>query len=302
MGTSWCPRCGSDLIAPSAFDSAWRCSTHGKTLPLNEFRRLEESTIAHIRNQAEVPLWLPDPMPLGWQLSGLAAVGDTRSRYRATVSAFRGPAPLGGLGEWLIVAEEPGIGLGASYAGSDGSTPQEAGGGPAVAKLLVRGHLSSIWPVLETASDRSAYVGEAAGVWLWLIGLPADAGYAVLENLSISDLRHRHVRIAPPGERSHRLRPGAVDREAAGTSGDPAGGADRDTESAASSNPLLNPPGSVAPGPATGPTHAADAHGQLPPEGTADTPRLGDGQPVEEGASGENGAPEDDSPEEGQQG
>lgn len=208
MGTSWCPRCGTDLIAPSAFDSAWRCSRHGKTLPLSEFRRLEESTIAHIRDHAEVPLWLPDPMPLGWQLSGLAAVGDSRSRYRATVAAFRGPAPLGGLGEWLIVAEEPAIGLGASYAGSDRSTPQNAASGRVAAKILVRGHLSSIWPVPDTAPDRSAYVGEAAGIWLWLIGLPADAGYAVLENLAISDLRHRHVRIAPPAVRSRWLRPG----------------------------------------------------------------------------------------------
>lgn len=208
VGTSWCPRCGADLLAPSAFDSAWRCTTHGKTLPLVEFRRLDESTITHIRGRAEVPLWLPDPMPLGWQLTGLAAVGDDRSRYRATVSAFLGPAPLGGTGEWLIVAEEPVIGLGASYAGSSASTPQRAAGDLPAAKILVRGHLNSIWPVLETASDRSAYVGEAAGVWLWLIGLPADAGYAVLENLAISDLRHRHVRIAPPADRSRWLRPG----------------------------------------------------------------------------------------------
>jgi len=216
VGTSWCPRCGSDLIAPSAFDSAWRCSTHGKTLPLVQFHRLEESTIAHIRSQAEVPLWLPDPMPLGWQLSGLAAVGDSRSRYRATVAAFRGPAPLGGVGEWLIVAEEPAIGLGASYAGSSASTPQQAAGTMPAAKLLVRGHLSSIWPALETAPDRSAYVGEAAGVWLWLVGLPADAGYAVLENLAISDLRHRHVRIAPPEFRSRWLRPGSSSAGQAG--------------------------------------------------------------------------------------
>jgi hypothetical protein len=221
VGTSWCPRCGDDLIAPSAFDSAWRCSRHGKTLPLSEFRRLEESTIAHIRDHAEVPLWLPDPMPLGWQLSGLAAVGDSRSRYRATVAAFRGPAPLGGLGEWLIVAEEPAIGLGASYAGSDGSTPQHAASGRLAAKILVRGHLNSIWPVPDTATDRSAYIGEAAGVWLWLIGLPADAGYAVLENLAISDLRHRHVRIAPPAVRSRWLRPGRqqADGDAAAQSG-----------------------------------------------------------------------------------
>lgn len=223
VGTTWCPRCGADLIAPSAFDSAWRCGTHGKTLPLSVFQRLEENTITHIRSHAEVPLWLPDPMPLGWQLSGLAAVGDSRSRYRATVAAFRGPAPLGGTGEWLIVAEEPAIGLGAGYAGGGADTPQHAAGSQTAAKILVRGHLSSIWPVPDTASDRSAYVGEAAGVWLWLIGLPADAGYAVLENLAISDLRHRHVRTAPPAARSRWLRPGwpASDPDAA--TGEPDG-------------------------------------------------------------------------------
>ncbi|HTZ44144.1 MAG TPA: DUF6758 family protein [Jatrophihabitans sp.] len=208
MGTSWCPRCGSELIAPSLLDSSWRCSTHGQTLPLVEFHRLEESTIAHIRAHAEVPLWLPDPNPAGWRLSGLAAVGDGRTRFRATVAAFRGPAPLGGIGEWLIVAEEPGIGLGASYAGSGGGTPQNSAREQPATKILVRGHQHSIWPVLETAPDRSAYVGEAAGVWLWLIGLPSDAGYAVLENLSLSDTAGRELSAVPSAHRSRWLRPG----------------------------------------------------------------------------------------------
>ncbi len=195
-------------MAPSAYDSAWRCGTHGRTLPLSIFERLDDAAIQHIRERAEVPLWLPDPMPAGWLLSGLAAVGDGRSRLRATVAACSGPAPLGGSGEWLVVSEEPGIGLGTGYAGSefDGAPAETASGLPA--KIGVSGHPMSLWPVPGATEDRSAYVGEAAGVWLWLIAFPADAGYAILENLAFTDVRHRFVPAADPAARSTRLRPG----------------------------------------------------------------------------------------------
>lgn len=193
-------------MAPGAFDSAWRCGRHGQTLPLSIFERFDSASITHIRDRAEVPLWLPDPMPLGWQLSGLAAAGDSRSRLRATVAACQGPAPLGGDGEWLIVAEEPGIGLGAGYAGSTlGALPAPTTAG-SPAKIGVRGHPLSLWPVADTSHDRSAYVGEAAGVWLWLISFPADAGYVLLEDLAVTDVRHRSIPTADA--RSQRLRPG----------------------------------------------------------------------------------------------
>ncbi len=121
------------------------------------------------------------------------------------MAAFCGPAPLGGDGEWLFVAEEPGIGLGASYAGV--TRAQEAGDQPS-AKVGVRGHPLPVWPVPGTAPDRSAYRGEAAGVWLWLIGHPADAGYAVLDDLGITDVAARAVPAAAAAQRSRRLRPG----------------------------------------------------------------------------------------------
>ena len=127
VGSSWCPRCGAELIGPSAYDSDWRCARHGRTLPLTVFEQLDDATMSHIRDRAEVPLWLPDPMPAGWLLSGLAAVGDSRSRLRATAVACRGPAPLGGEGEWLIVAEEPGIGLGAALAQDRGGRTAHGG-------------------------------------------------------------------------------------------------------------------------------------------------------------------------------
>ena len=209
MGSSWCPRCGAELLPPSAYSSDWRCADHGGVLPLNAFHRLEPADLEHVAAGAEVPVWLPDPLPIGWSLSGLAAVGDLRSRFRATVTAFGGPAPLGGEGEWLLVAEEPAIGLGAAYAQSaavDLSVPELDQAGPP-AKVHALGRPTPLWPTPSRRADRSAYVGEAEGVWLWLIGYPADAGYAVLENLVLTDARDGLPADLPRGEPSLRMRP-----------------------------------------------------------------------------------------------
>lgn len=204
--SSWCPQCGTSLTAPSAPDSAWRCFRHGAVLPLTVFDRANQTVIDHVRHHAEVPLWLPDPLPRGWTLSGLAAVRDAARRIRGTVSAFRGPAPLGGDGEWLIVAEEPGIGLGAAYARSPALTLPPPTSTPPV-KIHALGHPAPLWAILDCGPDRSAYVGEADGVWLWLISFPADAGYAVLEDLALVDARDGIPPVVPTSGLSERLRP-----------------------------------------------------------------------------------------------
>jgi len=214
MGFSWCPRCGDDLVALTEDVQAWQCARHGQTLPLAALAILDEPAIRQVYEHAGVPLWLPDPMPLGWTLAGVATVGDAASRFRATVVSLGGPAPLGGTGEWLIVAEEPGIGLGAGYAGVDMAAPPPVSAEPPPAKLHAQGHPTPLWPVPDTRADRSAYVGEAAGVWLWLISFPADAGYALLEDLAVTDLRGQHLPVLEnlplpeAGELSSRLRPG----------------------------------------------------------------------------------------------
>lgn len=207
MGTSWCPRCGVDLLPPSAFSSAWRCATHGEVLPLHPFRGLDSASLRHVQGEAEVPLWVPDPLPGGWELAGLGAVGDTRTRLRATVTSFRGPAPLGGIGEWLFIAEEPGIGLGASYANAQEVLQALPATGDPQAKIHALGHPTPLWCVPTADDERSVYVGEAGGVWLWLVSFPSDAGYAVLEDLALSDARGGRVPALPIGEKSNRLRP-----------------------------------------------------------------------------------------------
>jgi len=203
---SWCPRCGADLVAPSAMNSAWRCSEHGTVLPLTVFHRLDEAALNHVGTHAEVPLWMPDPLPQGWSMTGLATVGDERSRLRAVAASFTGPSPLGGDGEWLVVAEEPGIGLGGTYACSR-EVPASFTARPPDAKVQAHGHPTPLWLVTDAARDRSAYVGEANGVWLWIIGFPADAGYILMEELALTDARTQHPADLEPHATSERLRP-----------------------------------------------------------------------------------------------
>jgi hypothetical protein len=205
--SSWCPRCGSDLVAPGMYSSSWRCSRHGDVLPLTAYHRLDAADIDHVTTNSDVPLWLPDPPPLGWMLAGLGAVGDARSRIRATVTAFHGEAPLGGPGEWLVVAEEPGIGLGETYASVVNADPAQLADCSPPAKVHANGHPTSLWSVPSEVSDRSAYLGEAGGVWLWLISFPADAGYAVLEDLILTDARQGVTAGLPVDKPSERIRP-----------------------------------------------------------------------------------------------
>jgi hypothetical protein len=42
-----------------------------------------------------------------------------------------------------------------------------------------------------TPPDRAAFVGEAGGVWLWLVMWPADAALLLLEHLVLEDLREQ---------------------------------------------------------------------------------------------------------------
>jgi hypothetical protein len=90
------------------------------------------------------------------------------------------------------VSEEPGVGLGCRFAGLAGMDP-----GPVLAtevdhlvphaKVLADGHPTPLWAV-PSPSDRSVYVGEAGGIWLYAVAHPAEAGYVLAEHIVLTDL------------------------------------------------------------------------------------------------------------------
>ncbi|WP_181614528.1 DUF6758 family protein [Nonomuraea soli] len=202
-----CPRCFGPLHPPSAWHSAWRCGAHADVLPFQPPKLPSTAAIELIRLSSVVPVWLPWPLPPGWLVTGFGEVGDERSGGRASVVALSGPSVTHGPADLLIIAEEPGIGLGAAFAGLDGPDPgQGFDDGPPNAKIDVLGHPTALWCVTTAPDDRAVYAGEALGNWLWTIGWPAEAGCLIaLAQLSLLDLRETAPLDVPFGAFSPKL-------------------------------------------------------------------------------------------------
>ena len=106
----------------------------------------------------------------------------------------------------LLVAEEPGVGLGAHLAGAAGLDPGNVTHAQPDAKVEAAGHPTALWRC-DSADDRVAFVGEAKGVWLWAVLWPPAAELVLIEHVELHDLRaeaHEHLDL-PVGAASTRL-------------------------------------------------------------------------------------------------
>lgn len=206
-----CPRCGGPLRAPGLWSSAWECATHGAVHPFHVLPHPGREPLEHVVALAKVPMWMRWPMPASWVVSGIGYAGDERTGALATLLSMNGAGPLGGSCEMVVVAEEPGVGLGARYAGLPGPDPGEGfDQGAPHAKVETHGHPTALW-ALDGVDGRAAFVGEAMAQWLWVVVWPAAAGVLLYDGLALVDLRERpvcpDVDFAPL---SDRLRPPAA--------------------------------------------------------------------------------------------
>jgi len=192
-----CPRCGAAVRPPGLMSSTWDCDRHGPVAPLHTYHRLSPELLVQSSAKARVPVWVPLPLLPGWTVSGLALAGDERTGAVAAAVALSGPSPLGGPADLVLVAEEPGTGLGARLAGLDTLDPGEVRGAPD-AKVEAAGHDTPLWRS-DSAEDRVAFVGEASGVWLWSVLWPPAAELVLVEQVVLHDLRHQaHARLDVP--------------------------------------------------------------------------------------------------------
>jgi hypothetical protein len=184
-----------ELRAPGLWSSSWECPRHGIVHPYNVLTHLGQDAVEHVVGRAAVPLWMPHGLPYGWLCSGIGYAGDDRSGARATVTGMSGPNPLGGAADMLIIAEEPGVGLGARHAGLAGADPGgDFGTGPPHAKLIAASHPTALW-ALPVPDDRAVFVGEAMGHWLWAVIWPASAGVLMYDEISLLDARDEFVLV-----------------------------------------------------------------------------------------------------------
>lgn len=177
--------------------------------PLQPPARWNQEYLAAVLTHSQVPLWLPWPLPAGWVLTGVVLAGDPREPAVASAVMLSGPAALGGPAELVLVAEEPGVGLGAGYAGVSGPDPGPAGFELApTTRVMASDHETSLWEV-PTPVDRSAYLGEAVGCWLWAVSWPMESVLVLHDQASLVDLRDAgHPLDVPLGAPSPRWRPG----------------------------------------------------------------------------------------------
>lgn len=177
------------MRAPGLFDNGWQCERHGTVAPLHLMHALSTEALQHVASRARVPLWLPEPLAAGWFVTGIGYAGDDRSGPSATVVAISGPSPLYGPADLLLVAEEPGVGLGMSLAGLSGLDPEPRLDSAPDAKVQAAGHPTALWGCPQAPDDRAAYIGEAKGQWLWAVIHPAAASLLLVEHVLLRDGR-----------------------------------------------------------------------------------------------------------------
>ncbi len=155
---------------------------HGETVPL--WRAVEpeyDGFAEYLVLSRSLPTWLPWPLPPGWQVTDFGCVGHEGAEPRAAFVSCSGPTELDGVVEVTVVAEEPGVGLGARIAGVTHTDPgREIGSSSALpARLRLDAASVPVWAVdtddADEVLDRSVLAGESMGRWLWLVLRPASA-------------------------------------------------------------------------------------------------------------------------------
>jgi hypothetical protein len=181
---------------PDLWSNSWQCDRHGAVLPYHQSPLPSRESLDAAIPRSRAPWWSPYPSTIGWTVSGFGHCGDDKRGTRASAVCFAGPNPAGGPVDVILVAEEPGIGLGERFAGRDGMDPGDVFDAPPVAHIEADRHACPLWSV-PSEVDRLAYVGEAHGQWLWIIVWPPSASVLLLDHLRLVDLRdHRPAREA----------------------------------------------------------------------------------------------------------
>jgi hypothetical protein len=201
----FCPRCGAVLVTPQN-GTPWSCHQHGEVAPLEGVRPPQSTDLHAAALGSAVPVWLMWPLLPGWTISGIVRAGADGDAAHAVAVACGGPAPLGGTADLVIIAERPGIGLGAGLGGLPHLDPEPTvWADPAVGRVSVSGRPTAMWSV-GALDDRAVFVGEADGAWLWMVLWPADAGHLLADGISLIDLREDGVGFdLPCGSVSPRL-------------------------------------------------------------------------------------------------
>jgi hypothetical protein len=185
-----CPRCPSPIAEQ---DGGFVCGDHGEVMPLWRPDTSDYESFAELVGRADdLPTYLPWPMSPGWSIADFGCVGDG-GRTSATVTTTVGTSDLDGLVEVTVVAEDPGVGLGARCAGRPELDPgEQIGVGQPAVRVRAGSRAVPLWAVDAEGEDdvlaRAVFAGEADGRWLWLVMRPASAALLLSDDWLLADV------------------------------------------------------------------------------------------------------------------
>jgi hypothetical protein len=189
--SAWCPRCRE---TPEREQQGTTCPVHGPLPALWLPAEVSYDEFAeHLRAAGSFPTYLPWPMGPGWAVTDFGVVSDGRADPVATVTCCSGTSELDGPVDAFVVAEEPGVGLGARVAGLGGGDPgvDFRTLAPTV-RVRIFSQTVPMWALSTSTAagdlDRSVVVGEHAGRWLWLVLRPASAMLLLRDDWILRDV------------------------------------------------------------------------------------------------------------------
>ena len=195
--TASCPRCRE--VLDRALVGA-ECPEHGAVAYLWRPTEVTYDDFAeHLRASQGFPTYLPWPMGPGWSVTDFGVVASTFENPTATLTCVSGTSQLDGPVDAIVVAEEPGTGLGARVAGLPRDDPgADLGEGRPAVKVRIGSQTVPLWAVTTSHADhefdRSVFCGEAHGRWLWMVLRPASAMLLLRDDWILRDVSE----IGPP--------------------------------------------------------------------------------------------------------
>jgi hypothetical protein len=190
--TPGCPRCREPIDAVAIEG----CAGHGAgPVVWRAGEATYDAFVEHLAAARDFPTYLPWPMAPGWAVSDFAVVTQPSGVPVATLTCVSGTSELDGPVDVLLVAEEPGVGLGGRCAGLQRSDPgHELGDQQPMVRVRIGSLTSSLWPVSTSGDpvagelDRTVLAGEAAGRWLWVVLRPASAVLLMRDDWILRDV------------------------------------------------------------------------------------------------------------------
>lgn len=193
-------------MTPTLMHERYECPQHGAVPPEHPPILPGSDALTALAGSSDVPFWMPWPLPASWLFAGLQLVGGGKEPVDAVVVGLTGHGMTQGPSDVVIVAEKPGTGVGARWAGVSEPDP-DLTTKPATTKARAAGWQTPLWNV--DTPGRAAFVGQAGGCWLWLVTWPDTAWPVLDDDLHLIDLRApgTHVDI-PTGALLPRLQSG----------------------------------------------------------------------------------------------